>query len=98
MLKRVPILGKHDGRFLHAREESPDRAQLALGTRRVLREPQQADEMDMLTGGILHARCAKQRLRLPRRLRAGTYTVKIAFKAIGASWAATGATKVSARR
>jgi hypothetical protein len=46
----------------------------------------------------LSAGQTKQRLRLPRRLRAGTYTVKIAFKAIGTSWAATGATKVSARR
>jgi hypothetical protein len=40
----------------------------------------------------------KQRLRLPKRLKAGTYTVKIAFKASGAGWAATGTTKVSARR
>jgi hypothetical protein len=40
----------------------------------------------------------KQRLRLPKRLKAGTHTVKIAFKASGAGWAATGTTKVSARR
>ena len=46
----------------------------------------------------LSAGQTKQRLRLPKRLKAGTYTVKIAFKAIGTSWAATGATKVSARR
>jgi hypothetical protein len=40
----------------------------------------------------------KQRLRLPKRLKAGTYTVKIAFKASGAGWAATGTTKVALRR
>lgn len=40
----------------------------------------------------------KQRLRLPKRLTAGTYTVKIAFKASGAGWAATGAAKISARK
>jgi hypothetical protein len=40
----------------------------------------------------------KQRLRLPRRLKAGTYTVKIVYKPSGAGWAATGTTKVSARR
>jgi hypothetical protein len=40
----------------------------------------------------------KQRLRLPKRLKAGTYTVKIAFKASGAGWAATGTTKISARK
>ena len=40
----------------------------------------------------------KQRLRLPKRLKAGTYAVKIAFRAAGAGWAATGTTKVSARR
>ena len=40
----------------------------------------------------------KQRLRLPKRLKAGTYTVKIAFKASGAGWGATGTTRVSARR
>jgi hypothetical protein len=46
----------------------------------------------------LSAGKTKQRLRLPKRLKAGTYTVKIAFKANGAGWAATGTTKVSARR
>jgi hypothetical protein len=46
----------------------------------------------------LSAGQTKQRLRLPKRLKAGTYTVKIAFKASGAGWAATGTTKVSARR
>jgi len=46
----------------------------------------------------LSAGKTKQRLRLPRRMAAGTYTVKIAFKASGAGWAATGTTKVSARR
>ena len=46
----------------------------------------------------LSAGQTKQRLRLPKRLKAGTYTVKIAFKASGAGWAATGSTKVSARR
>jgi hypothetical protein len=46
----------------------------------------------------LSAGQTKQRLRLPKRLKAGSYTVKIAFKASGAGWAATGTTKVSARR
>ena len=46
----------------------------------------------------LSAGQTKQRLRLPKRLKAGTYTVKIAFRATGTSWAATGTTKVSARR
>jgi hypothetical protein len=46
----------------------------------------------------LSAGKTKQRLRLPRRLKAGIYTVKIVFKASGAAWAATGTTKVSARR
>jgi hypothetical protein len=46
----------------------------------------------------LSAGQTKQRLRLPKRLKAGTYTVKIAFKASGAGWAATGTTKVSAHR
>jgi hypothetical protein len=46
----------------------------------------------------LSAGKTKQRLRLPRRMAAGIYTVKIAFKASGAGWAATGTTKVSARR
>ena len=46
----------------------------------------------------LSAGKTKQRLRVPKRLKAGTYTVKIAFKASGAGWAATGTTKVSARR
>jgi len=40
----------------------------------------------------------KQRLRLPRRLEAGRYTVKIAFKASGTSWSATGAARISARK
>jgi hypothetical protein len=46
----------------------------------------------------LSAGKTKQRLRLPKRLKAGTYTVKIAFKANGTGWTATGTTKVSARR
>ena len=46
----------------------------------------------------LSAGQTKQRLRLPKRLKAGTYTVKIALKANGAGWAATGTTRVSARR
>ena len=46
----------------------------------------------------LSAGQTKQRLRLPKRLKKGTYTVKIAFKANGTAWAATGTTKVSARR
>jgi hypothetical protein len=46
----------------------------------------------------LSAGKTKQRLRLPKRLKAGTYTVKIAFKASGTGRTATGTTKVSARR
>ena len=46
----------------------------------------------------LSAGQTKQRLRLPKGLKAGTYTVKIAFKASGSGWAATGTTKISARR
>jgi hypothetical protein len=33
-------------------------------------------------------------LRLPKRLKAGAYSVKIAFKPTGTSWSATGAAKV----
>jgi hypothetical protein len=40
----------------------------------------------------------KQRLRLPKRLKAGTYTVRITFKANGAGWAGSGAAKVALRR
>jgi len=36
--------------------------------------------------------------RLPKRLKAGTYTVKIAFRESGASWAANGGAKVALRR
>ena len=62
--------------------------------------------LSLTRGGKVYSRLSvglsagktKQRLRLPRRLKAGTYTVKIAFKASGAGWAATGTTKVSARR
>jgi methionine-rich copper-binding protein CopC len=46
----------------------------------------------------LSAGKTKQRLRLPKRLKAGTYTVKFAFKASGTGRTATGTTKVSARR
>jgi hypothetical protein len=46
----------------------------------------------------LSAGQTKQRLRLPKRLKAGTYTVRIAFKASGAGWAATGTTKIALRR
>ena len=46
----------------------------------------------------LSAGQTKQRLRLPKGLKAGTYTVKIAFKADGAGWAASGAAKVALRR
>ena len=53
--------------------------------------------LSSLTVG-LSAGQTKQRLRLPKRLKAGTYTVKISFKASGTAWAATGTTKVSARR
>lgn len=41
---------------------------------------------------------SKQRLRLPKRLKAGTYAVKIAFKATGASWSAAGTAKVVFRK
>ena len=46
----------------------------------------------------LSAGQTKQRLRLPKGLKPGTYTVKIAFKADGAGWAASGAAKVALRR
>jgi hypothetical protein len=46
----------------------------------------------------LSAGRTEQRLRLPKRLKAGTYTVRIAFKASGAAWAATGTAKISARK
>ena len=46
----------------------------------------------------LSAGKTKQRLRLPKRLKAGTYTVKITFKANGAGWAASGAAKVALRK
>jgi hypothetical protein len=46
----------------------------------------------------LSAGRTKQQLRLPKHLKAGTYTVRIAFKANGAGWAATGAAKISARK
>ena len=39
-----------------------------------------------------------QRLRLPRGLKRGTYTVKIAFKAAGAGYTATSAAKVVLRK
>jgi hypothetical protein len=41
---------------------------------------------------------SKQRLRLPRGLKAGTYTVKIAFKPAGASWSASGTAKIVLRK
>jgi hypothetical protein len=37
---------------------------------------------------------SKHRLRLPRGLKPGTYTVKIAFKPSGASWSASGSAKI----
>jgi PKD repeat protein len=37
---------------------------------------------------------SKHRLRLPRGLKPGTYTVKIAFKPAGAGWSASGAAKI----
>jgi hypothetical protein len=40
----------------------------------------------------------KQRLRLPKRLKAGTYTVKIAFRASGMSWSATGSARIACRK
>jgi hypothetical protein len=41
---------------------------------------------------------SKQRLRVPRRLKAGTYAVKIAFKPAGASWSTAATTKVAFRK
>jgi hypothetical protein len=41
---------------------------------------------------------SNQKLRLPRRLKAGTYAVKIAFKATGAGWSAAGSAKVAFNR
>jgi hypothetical protein len=46
----------------------------------------------------LSAGQTKQHLRLPKGLKAGTYTVRIAFRANGAGWAASGAAKVALRR
>jgi hypothetical protein len=40
----------------------------------------------------------KQRLRLPKRFRKGTYTLKISFKAAGTSWAASGSARITARK
>ncbi len=41
---------------------------------------------------------ASRRLRLPKGLKAGTYAVKIAFKATGAGWSAAASAKVAFRR
>jgi hypothetical protein len=41
---------------------------------------------------------SKQRLRLPRKLKAGTYSVKISFKANGTSWSATGTAKLALKK
>jgi len=41
---------------------------------------------------------SKQRLRLPRDLKPGTYTVKITFKPTGVNSSAAGTAKVTLRR
>jgi plastocyanin len=43
---------------------------------------------------VIAAGAGKQRLRLPRRLRTGVYTLKVSFTKAGADWAASGGTKV----
>ena len=53
--------------------------------------------LSRLTVG-LSAGESKQRLRLPKKLKAGTYSVKISFKADGASWSATGTAKVALKK
>ena len=53
--------------------------------------------LSRLTVG-LSAGESKQRLRLPKKLKAGTYSVKISFKADGASWSATGKAKVALKK
>jgi len=77
--------------------------QLVLGARAA-----QAGQLTLLLtrGKQVYSRLAvglspgetKQRLRLPKRLGAGSYTVKISFRAIGTSWAASGRAKVVLRR
>jgi hypothetical protein len=47
---------------------------------------------------VIAAGSSTQRLRLPKRLKAGSYTVKIAFKPAGVSWSAAGRTKVAVRK
>jgi hypothetical protein len=72
-------------------------ANAAQGGRLSLRLMRGKKVVSRLSVGLSAGR-TKQRLRLPKRLKAGTYTVKIAFRASGTSRAATGTTKVSARR
>lgn len=43
---------------------------------------------------VLAAGSGKQRLRLPRRLRGGTYRLTVSFTRAGADWAATGGAKI----
>ena len=77
--------------------------QLAFGTR--------TDEAGRLTLRLVRGRKvysrliirltpgeASQRLRLPKGLKAGTYSVKIAFKATGAGWSAAASAKVALER
>ena len=88
MPKRIKI-GKVRQLVVGANASQPGRLSLSLTRgRKVYSRPDVG----------LWAGQTKQRLRLPKGLKAGTYTVKIAFKASGAGWAATGTTKVSARR
>jgi hypothetical protein len=77
--------------------------QLVLGTR-----TDQAGKLTLLLtrGKKVYSRLAirlatgesSQRLRLPRRLKAGTYAVKIAFTPTGASWSAAGTARVAFKR
>jgi hypothetical protein len=48
--------------------------------------------------GALASGESTQRLRLPRGLKPGIYTVKIAFKPAGANWSTAGAAKVVFRK
>ena len=72
-------------------------ARAGKGGRLTIRLTRGKKVLSRLTVG-LSAGESKQRLRLPRRLKAGTYALKISFKANGSSWSATGKAKVALRK
>jgi plastocyanin len=87
----------------------PKRFRLGKAKRLALRaRADQAGELTLrlMRGKKVYSRLAvglsagesTQRLRLPKGLKAGTYTVKIAFKPEGASWTAAGTAKVVLRK